>query len=68
MKKNPFPIFAVLAMVGTGISMLQINVKDTSLIIAIMGGSTVIVAIIFVTLYKMGYGERYSYNRGSGGN
>ena len=65
MKKNPFPIFAILTMAGIGITMLQMFVKDISLIIAIMGGSTVIVAIIFVTLYKMGYGERY---RGSGGN
>ena len=64
MKKNPFPIFAVLAMLGTGISMLQMNVKDTSLIIAIMGGSTVIFFTITFVLYKMGYGERY---RGSGG-
>jgi len=39
--KNPFPIFGVLAMVGIGISMLQMFVKDISLIIAIMWGSTV---------------------------
>jgi hypothetical protein len=64
MKKNPFPFFGILAMVGIGISMLQMFVKDISLIIAIMWGSTVIVAIIFVALYKIGYGERY---RGSGG-
>ena len=57
MKKNPFPIFGLLAMVGVGLSMLQMNVKDTSLIIAIMGGSTVIVGIITSALYKMGVGQ-----------
>ena len=62
MKNNPFPIFGVLAMVGVGLSMLQMNVKDTSLIIAIMGGSTVIVGIITFVLYKMGVGQR---DRGS---
>jgi hypothetical protein len=36
MNKNPFPIFAILTMVGTGIAMLQMSVKDTSLIIKIM--------------------------------
>ena len=37
MKKNPFPLFAILTMVGIAIAMLQMFVKDISLIIAIMG-------------------------------
>ena len=64
-KKNPFPLFAILTMVGISITMLQQFVKDISLIIGIMLVSTVIVAIIFVALYKMGYGKRY---RGRGVN
>ena len=57
MKKNPFPLFAILTMVGIGIgiAMLQMSVKDTSLIIGIMLVSTVIFFIITFVLYKMGY-------------
>ena len=62
-KNNPFPLFAILTMAGIGIAMLQMFVKDISLIIGIMLASTVVVVIIFVVLYKMGYGKRY---KGSG--
>lgn len=55
MKKNPFPLFAILTMAGIGIAMLQMSVKDTSLIIGIMLVSTVIFFIITFVLYKMGY-------------
>ena len=55
MKKKPFPIFAILTMVGIGIAMLQMFVKDISLIIGIMLVSTVIFFIITFVLYKMGY-------------
>ena len=32
---------------------------DTSLIIGIVGGGTVIFVIVSVVLYKIGYGKRY---------
>tara|TARA_B100001123_G_C15292994_1_gene1018123 strand:+ start:2050 stop:2220 length:171 start_codon:yes stop_codon:yes gene_type:complete len=51
-KKNPFPLFAVLT--SAGIAMLQMFVKDISLIIGIMLVSTVIFLINSVSLYKMG--------------
>ena len=59
MKKNPFPLFAILTNVGIGIAMLQMFVKDISLIIGIMLVSTVIFFIITFVLYKMGFGKRY---------
>ena len=55
MKKNPFPLFAILTMAGIGIAMLQMFVKDISLIIGIMLVSTVIFFIITFVLYKMDY-------------
>ena len=63
MKKNPFPLFGILAMVGIVISMYQMLWKDISLIIVvgIMSGSTVIAGTFASILYKMGY-------RGRGGN
>ena len=69
MKKNPFQLFAILTTVVIGIYVSYRYVQwlvrgDIALTIGIMAGSTVIVAIIFVVLYKMGYGERY---KGSGG-
>ena len=60
-KKNPFPIFGILSVVGIGIYMLQWQVKDTAVIIGIIAAGTVIFAIIFFVLYKMGY-------RAKGGN
>ena len=67
--KNPFQLFAILPIVVIGIYVsyryVQWLVKDDiSLTIGIMAGSTIIVVIIAVALYKMGYGERY---KGSGG-
>ena len=67
--KNPFRLFAILPLVGIGIYVsyryVQGLVKDDiSLTIGIMAESTVIVAIISVVLYKMGYGERYKGSRG----
>ena len=59
MKKNPFPLFGILAMVGIVISMYQMLWKDISLIIGIVGGGTVIFVIISVVLYKVGYGKSY---------
>ena len=67
-KTNPFQLFAILIIVPIGIyasfNYVLALTNDISLTIGIMAGSTVIVAIIFVVLYKMGYGERY---KGSGG-
>ena len=45
-------------MAGIGIAMLQMNVKDTSLLMAILAGGTVIFAIITFVLYKMGVGKK----------
>lgn len=58
MKKNPFPLFAILTMAGIGIAMLQMSVKDTSLIIGIMLAGTVIFFILTFVLYKMGVGRK----------
>jgi hypothetical protein len=58
MKKNPFPIFAILTMAGIGITMLQMFVKDISLIIGIMLAGTVIFFILTFVLYKMGVGRK----------
>ena len=58
-KKNPFPLFAILTMVGIGIYVsyiyVQSLVKDIALTIGIMLVSTVIFFIITFVLYKMGY-------------
>ena len=56
--KGVFPLFGILTVVGIGIAMLQMNVKDTSLLMAILGGGTVIFAIITFVLYKMGVGKK----------
>ena len=61
MKNNRSSIGAtlgILTMSGIGIAMLQMNVKDTSLLMAILGGGTVIFAIITFVLYKMGVGKK----------
>ena len=63
MKKNPFLLFAILPIVGIGIYVsyryVQWLVKDDiALTIGIMARSTVIVVIIWVVLYKMGYRGR----------
>ena len=51
-KKNPFPLFAILTMVGIGIYVsyiyVQSLVKDISLTIGIMAGSTVIFLSLFL--------------------
>ena len=62
MKNNPFPLFAILTMVGIGIYVsyryVQWLVKDDiALTIGIMAGSTVIAAILTFSLYKMGVGR-----------
>lgn len=61
MKNNRSSIGAalgILTMSGIGIAMLQMNVKDTSMLMAILGGGTVIFAIITFVLYKMGVGKK----------
>ena len=45
-------------MAGIGIAMLQMSVKDTSLIIGIMLAGTVIFFILTFVLYKMGVGRK----------
>ena len=62
--KNPFSLFGMLALVGTGIYVSYrytywLVKGDISLTIAIMGGGTVIFVILWVVLYKMGSGKRY---------
>ena len=56
MNKNPFPIFAILTMVGTGIAMLQMSVKDTSLIIRMMLPGTVIFLSLLLSSTKWAWG------------
>ena len=61
--KNPFSLFGMLALVGTGIYVSYrytywLVKGDIALTIGIMAGSTVIVGIITFVLYKMGVGKR----------